>query len=98
MIAIKKIVLLSFLTLSITTISFSQGNADIGITISSNDVSRIGVEFRHNISSKYKLKYGFIYGENNSPYFGNSGQKEIITSSDSMIIFRNNNFFQDKAR
>ena len=60
---------------------------DIGLLITTDNSSRIGIEYRYNFVDKWKIKIGGSYGARNTWPFHQNG--EILSVSDSLIEERN---------
>ena len=87
MFASKKINLL-VIALLLTTVSFSQKEKDLGLLLSTQDLSRFGIEYRMQKTEQLKLKFAAFYGQRNSSNLG--GFANIYFVTDSAIYFRDN--------
>lgn len=77
------------LTLMVTTNTFSQDNFkhDIGMTLTSYNNQRVGIDYRLGLNEHWKFRTGAFYGAYYSNFFSTG---EIVTVTDSLITHRKN--------
>lgn len=95
MIAFRKLsIVLLFIFAAGTTVN-AQRRGDLGILFSSDELSRIGLEYRMPIGDRYRLRATLLAGSHyTTPYYHNTAN--VVLASDTAVVYRNTYQFSNQ--